>query len=295
MPHQLRAHQPQRVRELKTPKHRFTPEIEVVTITPKLAEKMLAHNHSNRKLRPSVIAKYALDMANNRWRLKGQTPILLDHQGNLVNGQHRLFACVQSGSSFQTYIIRDAEVADVDVTDTGLNRTLGDVLGWRGEANPNKLAAVVRIAWLYETGRLDPIKLSASPTRAEAIEWLRKHPGIQESLAAVQDLHLKLRLPMGVGATVHYFGSKHHPEQVAAFFHGLRHGANLSAGSPILALRNRLADRLLPHGSLRVLYLLAVTIKCFNAFVEGQEMFNARWRMRGPAREPFPHLVGEGR
>lgn len=281
------------VRVLKPPvRSRFTPEIEVVTINPRLAEKMLAHNHSNRKLRPVVIAKYALDMANDRWRLKAQTPILFDAEGNLVNGQHRLLACVQSGASFQTYVIRGVSPEDVDVADTGLNRTLGDVLGWRGEANPNKLAAVVRIAWLYETKRLDALKLSASPTRSEAVEWLRKHPGIQQSLAEVQDLHLKLRLPMSVGAVVHYYASKRHPEQVEAFFDGLRHGANLSAGSPILALRNRLADRLLPGGSLRIIYLLAITIKTFNAFVEGREVTTARWRMRGPGREPFPHLLG---
>jgi hypothetical protein len=292
MPHQLLAHQPVRTAK-SNGRHRFTPEIEVATITPRMAEKMLEHNHANRKIRKTVVAKYALDMANDRWRLKGQTPILLDRQGNLVNGQHRLAACVQSGASFQTYIIHNAEAEDVDMADSGLNRTLGDVLGWRGEANPNKLAQVVRIAWLYETGRLDAIKLSASPTRAEAVEWLRDHPGIQESLEAVQDLHLKLRMPMGVAAMVHYYASKHHPNEVIEFFDGLRHGANLSEGSPILALRNRLADRLLPHGSLRVMYLLAVTIKAFNAYVEGKEMENARWRMRGPAREPFPRLVGE--
>jgi hypothetical protein len=292
MPHQLLAHQPVRTAK-SNGRHRFTPEIEVATITPRMAEKMLEHNHSNRKVRKTVVAKYALDMANDRWRLKGQTPILLDREGNLVNGQHRLMACVQAGSSFQTYIIRNAEIEDVDIADTGLNRTLGDVLGWHGEANPMKLAQVVRVGWLYETGRLDARKFGGSPTRAEAVEWLRNHPGIQKSMAEVQDLSLKLRLPLGVGAIIHYFGSKHHPHEVAEFFHGLRHGADLSAGSPILALRNRLSDRLLPGGSIRLVYIMAITIKCFNAYVEGTEMDNARWRMRGPAREPFPRLVGE--
>lgn len=268
------------------------PDIEEVVVSPRLAEEYLTRNRSNRRLRAAVIARYAEDMRSGKWRLKGQAPILLDRDGALVNGQHRCLASVQSGVAFPVYVIRNVDPADVDTIDTGLTRSLGDVLGWRGEEQPHQLAAVVRIAWLYEKEKIRNSGFSLSPSRSEAVEWLQNHPGLQASLEAVTDLQKTLRVPVGAMATAHYFAKRRWPKETDAFFESLRSGAELPVGSPVLALRNRLTDRMFPAGSLRIFYVLAITIKAFNAFVEGRKVGLLRWSYRSKMAEDFPRIVG---
>lgn len=93
----------------------------VVSITPTVAEQMLQHNTNNyRKAQPTKVHLYARKMALGYWQENGEA-IQFDKQGNLLNGQHRLMAIIESQTTQRMLVVYDVEA---DVFDSGKNRTL---------------------------------------------------------------------------------------------------------------------------------------------------------------------------
>lgn len=113
-------------------------------ITPKKATDYLNNNPSNRKLRPGVAEKYASDMVAGNW-LPNPQPIMFYEDGELADGQHRLFAVVESGKTIAFYVIRDVPKNIALNIDTGLARTLADnarIAGWDHPPVSHRLIAI---------------------------------------------------------------------------------------------------------------------------------------------------------
>lgn len=121
----------------------------VEIITPESAAELLEGNVANRHLRPALISRYAHDMRNGNWHLNGE-PLLFNGDGRLLNGQHRLEACIEAGVPFQTLVIRGVATEAMPTIDTGDSRTLGDYLGIEGMTNASVVAAIVGWAMRYD-------------------------------------------------------------------------------------------------------------------------------------------------
>jgi hypothetical protein len=100
-------------------------EITTERVTPAKAEKMLNLNKGNRKLRPGVAEKYAKDMLSGQWT-KCPTPISFYADGDIADGQHRLWAVIESGTTQTFFIVRGLSRADGLNIDTGLSRSVVD-------------------------------------------------------------------------------------------------------------------------------------------------------------------------
>jgi hypothetical protein len=107
----------------KEVKQQLTNVIEVVT--PAKAERWLNQNTVNRKLRNGVVEQYANDMTNNKWT-RCIVPISFYEDGTIADGQHRLWAVVESKTSQKFFVMRGLNKEDGLNIDTGLNRTLVD-------------------------------------------------------------------------------------------------------------------------------------------------------------------------
>ena len=101
---------------------------QVYDVTPDLATEWLERNTRNRKLRDQVVMKYAADMKAGRWMLTGDA-IAFDSNGCVVNGQHRLWAVVESGVVVPMMVAFDLAPEVVAVLDDHLKRNLSDVAG----------------------------------------------------------------------------------------------------------------------------------------------------------------------
>ena len=64
---------------------------ELVTITPEIAEMLLARNPDNRHRSPDVVNRYASDMRSGRWSLTGES-LKISTDGLLNDGQPRIRA-----------------------------------------------------------------------------------------------------------------------------------------------------------------------------------------------------------
>jgi hypothetical protein len=136
-------------------------------ITPELAQKWLERNDENqRSIRKDDVRKYAEHMKNGEWEQNGET-IKFDTEGNLLDGQHRLLACIKAGVPFTTIVVTGISNAAKMTIDVGTPRTPRDVLrfgGYKDIGLPH-VTTIAPFYWGGRTGmkeayRLTPIKVA---------------------------------------------------------------------------------------------------------------------------------------
>jgi hypothetical protein len=129
-------------------------------ITPAKAEKMLNSNKCNRRLRDGVVEKYTEDMKNGRWT-QCPVPISFMDDGTVADGQHRLWAIVESGVPQVFNVTRGLTKEDMLNIDTGLPRNLVDNSRIAG-MDPSLSYALIGTARAVEHGVRGSISLSNS-------------------------------------------------------------------------------------------------------------------------------------
>ena len=72
-----------------------TVEATIVKVDKVQAQRWLSNNTTNRPLRAKAVAALMGDMENGRWSFTGE-PVQISRTGQLLNGQHRLTAFVES-------------------------------------------------------------------------------------------------------------------------------------------------------------------------------------------------------
>lgn len=153
-------------------------KVTLTLVTPDLAKMLLANNRKNRRLRKTIVEKYARDMRNGKWKT-GEDMIVIDKNGDLLNGQHRLEAIIESGTNQYMYIMTDADPDIYEVMDNGFNRKLEDYLTCE---HRKEVAAMAGVKHACDTGDgtvgnaiSGRIKRNDSGTRAERYEIAIKH------------------------------------------------------------------------------------------------------------------------
>jgi len=173
-------------------------QIEVKTITPEIAAVMLQSNPENRPVKQTHVQQLARDMAAGRWQLNGDA-IRLNGDGSLIDGQHRLHACVISNAPFQSIVISGLPHEVRATIDGGVKRTYGDRLSMRNVPNANTVAAAITLMAGIATGQWRQVRL----TTQEMDEILHRHPGLVKSASLCSTVFPKIGTML---TTVHYIG-----------------------------------------------------------------------------------------
>ena len=99
-------------------------------INPLIAEECLRNNPNNRKLNRARVRQIAEEMKRGEWRNNGES-IVINDRGELVDGQHRLNAIIESGKE---YIFNFSTVASEEANfyDLGLSRSVRDIITMSG-------------------------------------------------------------------------------------------------------------------------------------------------------------------
>lgn len=82
--------------------------VSVDVINPSEAEAYLKNNAMHRKIKQKKVDAYMKEMVDGKWRLNGKA-LIFDSNGRLLNGQHRLSAVVQSGTTLTTLVVRGVD------------------------------------------------------------------------------------------------------------------------------------------------------------------------------------------
>ena len=249
---------------------RAKPYTEIVTITPDIAKRLLETNTSNRPANVKVIDGIANDILNDRWRLNGET-IIVSREGHLLDGQHRLYAIVKANKAVQSFMAFGVEAKARFTVDMGRARSAPNFLAMEGRQHTFQASTVAGLLRHYAKGTFpststlltkQEIIYAYRSQAAEIDDAVKRFRGVKISrdagAAALAAAFLIVKNTPGVN-----------PDKLELFFTRVAEGAGLEKGSPILALRDRLAY--MKKGSKSPDRVEAI-LRYWNRFITGKDV-----------------------
>lgn len=265
------------------------PKIEILKVTPEMAQEWLRDNPKNRQLSQATINKYARDIAAGLWEVNGEA-IKIAQDGKLLDGQHRLYAVCKVQMPITALVVSNLPNEVFHTLDIGRPRSAADVFHIRGESYALDLAAVCRLMYAYTEGNGDFSKASLRKNGVpiqQVEKALAAHPDIRMSVAQTAELGNRRIITRSVAGILHYLFSLNSKKAAAEFFDKLLEGHELSKGDPILTLRNTLTEWRNDHRGWRnQITMLGFTINTWNAYRAGKKNVDIEWN---PGTE-FPKI-----
>ena len=192
----------------------------IVTMTSQLAKDYLSRNNQNREVKKNTLNFYKDLMSNGRWKENGE-PIIIDNNGVIKDGQHRLMAVAETGYAYRVPVISGISPDVMDTIDTGTNRSAGDVLHLEGFKYATLTASIIKNV-LIDTkggntfsGSSHNFKISNNAI----LEFARKYKSYLEEICkrtmSINSLQVVKVLPTSlIGFYLYTYGNK---EEVVEF------------------------------------------------------------------------------
>ena len=241
--------------------------------TPAKAQACIEKGGANRKLSEARVVQYTSAMKAGAWKKNGET-IKISTNGQVMDGQHRLKAVVESNKTSEMRTVRNVTPSVILTVDDGFKRTTAHALTIIGEASTTTLAHSLMLIVRWQDGTLDSLRTRRNiqrPRRDEQLKALKKNGEIRTYLAMPMARKQKL-LTRSVFCFLYYVCGISDQDKADEFFTSLETGLNLNQASPIYVLRERLIkSRMETSNSLRLdtTAKIQITIKAWNAFVKG--------------------------
>jgi len=270
----------------------------VVLLTPDIALGWLKRNDKNRPFSRDSARLLAAEMDHGYWRENGES-IIFDTAGVLIDGQHRLQACVNSGHEYLVPVITGIAAIVRPTVDTGKKRSGAQNLQMAGEKNASVLSAALTLWKGYEARDLRAMThpATAAPERRTTIprimEDLKSYPELKVAVTRAMALR-----PAGLGRSlvpsseaamiwqaITRSGSS--MERADEFLGAVQSGYDLAEGNPIIALRRRLIDQSGPGLKMNKRERLALILKTWLLWSTGQTRKVILWKS---GSESFPYL-----
>lgn len=250
------------------------PRAEIMTITPALARVMLERNkETNRARSRTIAAKYVEEFNKGRMILTNQG-IGFDTTGRLVDGQHRLMACLQSGQNFDQIVAFGLSPRSFLYVDSGYKRTPGQKVAMAGFAHGNQLAAAARIVLIYDLMEISLASKShysvvargaiSSPPDEFIVDFISETPAFRE----FTHWYTKYARFPPVSATLfhaaHWLLHVKHPDLADAFIEQLIYGQRLEVTDNVWKLREHLLRAHMNNERVHKGWQLCFIIDAFN-------------------------------
>lgn len=276
--------------------------LEVVTLTPNDAEKLLIASSSQRQrpLSQTRVQQYARLMRDGQWRVTHQA-IGIDPAGVLIDGQHRVAAIAASGVNVPILIAYDSDPETFDVLDTGRTRTPAATLSIAGFGNANVFSAAARYYLVYsfmEGGtRVPSPDIRSRFTSHDILRLMESVAG--ERLMSEHRNANRIAVALGRYGIVTWLTAAlalHRavePESNTReeFMEKLETGTMLDAGSPILSLRRWISSETGYVKTRRDVagYIgMANVVKAWNAYITREPIHLTSFKM---GHEPLPTFL----
>ncbi len=258
----------------------------VTFITPAQALEMIKANAENQR---NVSAKNLIRIENNfrkeSFVLNGES-LIRSESKRILDGQHRLHACVNTQEGFWTVFVDNIPDAYFATIDSGKARSFADVLKIRGDSYPSLLAPAAQRLGEYmksarSVGNSRPLSnnelndvVEQSPQLSDSVRFCSKMVHGLTSAANIAWLHF-LATDGGCG------------ERMEEFLQKLGSGTMLSDDSPVYWLRKRLEANRISKAKLPAREIIALIIKAWNAYASGTPVKSLKWAVAEAFPEPI--------
>ena len=176
-------------------------KLDILIITPEMADKWLKTSIGNRKLKPDVLKGILSDLVNDEWAFNGAS-IVFDENGALMDGHHRL-TCIRDSNKPAISVVVSGVHRDANYTiDSGSSRSLGDDMNIANIPNYNTVSVGLSgiLAKLHSNtngihtlGSGNMLKRSGK-SRRQAFEYYYQHQDVFQTMASMsQKVHRQLK------------------------------------------------------------------------------------------------------
>lgn len=260
-------------------------------ITPSEAKAILLAMPKQRHLRPGNV-KYFKDLITaGRFRVTHQG-IAFDKAGKLIDGQHRLNACVEADAAIEVQVTFNMDPELFDSIDRGQGRNATDDLVCaalaQGRVDGNLLVGAAKIIWHLENNRVPWTSVERGSFTMDTMrDLIMRHEYLYDAVSYTGKHQGALK---GMGASVasafYTLFREINPHKADIFMEQIITGENLRHGDPAYALREykRFTGSAL-NKSIRSA-MMVVLVRCWNAFVEGRQITKATSVIKGDMNFP---------
>lgn len=260
---------------------------EVLSITPQMASNYLLSNKSNRNINKGRVSLYAKIISDGDWLLNGES-IKFDTNGNLIDGQHRLAAIIQSKKQIESIVITGAPVESFKTIDTGRSRSAGDVMKIDNIINSTSIAAGVIRYLKLSVGRnhTDESKVAVGISNKNVLDEYNLNEDLYQRLFVkgskfYRDNFRVISKSDYIGF-YRFFQSKYSEESIELFFDNVEKGLGVCG-----LLKTKLLQNLVSKKKITGLEKTALIIKAFKYFIENKEVKLLRFSVE----ESFPTIL----
>jgi hypothetical protein len=257
------------------------------------AAELLASMNRNRPLSKARVEAMVSDMRSGRWVFDG-APIRVGANGELLDGQHRCQAIVQTGIAQWTIVVSGLESDSQLVMDSGRPRSFASQLHLLGVANAADVAAATSIHLRIENGAFGASRegniRGVVSTPALLAHYYTLQAEIGEALVVGRKISNETFYPRGQAAAL--FIAQLRLDELDARYWVSDLCAGAAAETSAARTLNRwAAARYREQAKPQLKVSVAVGIKAWNAYREGREISALGFRIGGSQRERFPVLV----
>lgn len=216
--------------------------MQVERITPAIAAHYLNQNEKNRRLSRTVVSRYVEAINRGEWVVNGEA-IKFGWNGNLLDGQHRLRACILADKSIDVCVVRGLDPEVFKTLDEGKGRKGGDCLYVLEYPNPLALAAACRMLFAYERGWTGYVRGYRKVSNDELLGVIKRHRKLVPFSGVYMKKPVFSRLiPHSVGMFAFYVASMIDENEAFRFFTEFATGRYNRPGDkhPPKVLRERL-------------------------------------------------------
>ncbi len=129
------------------------------------AELLALNTKGQRTISRDAVERYAVDMSTLDWVFNGAA-ILISNTNELLDGQHRLSAIIESGENQVVLIVRGIDPVAMATIDAGRKRSYADSLKIRGLRQPPPSRPSTPASGTGSTATTAPEASPASATRS---------------------------------------------------------------------------------------------------------------------------------
>jgi hypothetical protein len=240
------------------------------TITPEIAREMLATVQRPPAIDKKVVSHYAAAMKAGGWLSNGQA-IKIDRNGQLIDGYHRLQACIEAGVPFRTLVARNIKADILHTIDQHRRRNFTTVLKARNIQHATDIHRTLGKLIRIENGVFKMLNLPVTWERLDIV--LESNPEIIEAAKIAHDTPVRL-LPSKAQTTFIFMALKSgHEELLREFIQKMdTDGRNISFSDPVGVLMSTLTSLIenSTSGSIDPDVALGIAIQAFNDCVTGE-------------------------
>ena len=214
----------------------------VCTFNKSKAEALLARKYnSQRPINKAALARLEETMMHGEYIDSFGDPIRLSREGDLMDGQHRLQAVVNTDTEYMFYVVQGLPDETFPFMDQNKSRTIKEHLALLDIPNPGDMASTTNLLYHLMT------ESTRNPRAAVTVRMVQDHPGLGDAVVWAKKMQKAAHIPVKIGAALHFLYSAVGQIEADKFFTLLMQGGEIMGipSHPVTKLKDKLLDEYL--------------------------------------------------